>query len=159
MGVSWFEAEAYANWLSAQWGKPVRLPREEEWERAARGVTRREYAWGNEFDRKRLNCAAFWKNDDDADWVFDVEGSTTIVGQFPVGSTPDGICDLSGNMWEWTASWYEPKQDNRVLRGGSWGSNRGSARCAARYRLVPALFSLNVGFRLLSPGIFLDSGC
>ena len=65
VGVSWFEAEAYANWLSQQWGKPIRLPSEQEWERAARGLKGRKYAWGDEFDRNRLNCSEFWAQKDD----------------------------------------------------------------------------------------------
>jgi formylglycine-generating enzyme required for sulfatase activity len=165
VGVSWFEAEAYGNWLSQQDGRPVRLPTEQEWERAARGVAGREYAWGNGFDRNRLNCAEFWAGKDALDWNkwFDEKGyepaSTTIVGQFPSGATPEGIGDLSGNVWEWTASWYEKEQVNRVLRGGSWNNGCGVARCADRNRYTPDDFDVLVGFRLVSPGILLDSGC
>lgn len=76
--------------------------------RRARGVTGREYAWGNAFDRNKLNAAPFWKQKDDANYAFDLpEAGTTIIGQFPEGNTPEGICDLSGNVWEWTGSWYE----------------------------------------------------
>jgi len=46
VGVSWFEAEAYANWLSKQKGHPMRLPTEQEWERAACGRDGREYPVG-----------------------------------------------------------------------------------------------------------------
>ena len=55
VGVSWFEAEAYCNWLSEELGRPIRLPTEEEWERAARHTDGREYPWGKEFDRNRLD--------------------------------------------------------------------------------------------------------
>jgi formylglycine-generating enzyme required for sulfatase activity len=170
VGVSWFEAEAYCAWYSAQAGRrQVRLPNEMEWERAGRGTQGWEYPWGDKFERSRLNCAEFWGGQDDLndykEWEkwFDSdsrkEASTSMVGQFPEGGTPEGICELSGNVWEWTASWYDTQQGYRTLRGGSWGSLRGLARCASRGRNVPDCFGNDVGFRLLSPGIFLDSGC
>ncbi|MFH0995526.1 MAG: SUMF1/EgtB/PvdO family nonheme iron enzyme [Pseudomonadota bacterium] len=156
VGVSWFESEAYANWLSRQSGRPVRLPTEQEWERAARGVNGREYAWGNDFDRNKINCAAFWTQDDEASYAFVVdEASTTLVGQFPYGNTSEGLADVSGNVWEWTISWYEQEQTNHVVRGGSWNFDRWDARCAYRTGSVPDGFNGGLGFRVVSPGIFL----
>lgn len=170
VGVCWFEVEAYCAWYSAQPGnRPVRLPTEQEWERAARGTQGREYAWGDDFDPQRLNCADYWAGAGDLsdfdDWTkwWDSDprqaASTTLVGQFPLGAAPEGVCDLSGNVWEWSASWYEAEQNSRVLRGGSWLNDRKDARCAYRLRNVPNLFDNYAGFRVLSPGIFLDSGC
>ncbi len=170
VGVSWFEAEAYCNWYSVQPGNlPVRLPSEQEWERAARGTQGREYSWGDEFDPQRLNCAEYWAKQNDlidvekwARWVrsdsFN-DASTTLVSQFPQGATPEGICDLSGNAWEWTGSWYQVEQVNRVMRGGSWCDDHWFVRCAAWLSPPPFSFSYFVGFRILSPGILLDSGC
>ncbi len=158
VGVTWFEAEAYANWLAKGLRRPVRLPTEQEWERAARGVKGREYAWGNEFDRNKVNCAEYWGNDNDLDWNKWIEdkgydiASTTLVGQFKDGNTPEGISDLSGNVWEWTDTWWEAEQINRVLRGGSWVDNRWNVRCADRDRSVPGDFDSTFGFRLVSPG-------
>lgn len=86
------------------------------------------------------------------------EASTTIVGQFASGASPEGICDLSGNVWECTASWYDEERVRRTLRGGSWSDDGGFTRCASRLRFVPVLFSDYVGFRLLSPGEFPGSG-
>ncbi len=154
VGISWFEAEAYAGWLSQQLGKTVRLPAEQEWERAARGAAGREFAWGDTFDRNKLNAAPFWKQDDNASYAFDLpEAGTTVVGQFAEGSTPDGICDLSGNVWEWTTSWYEKAQVYRVVRGGSWDYTRSFARCAYRDWYDPEYFGNLIGFRLVSPGL------
>jgi formylglycine-generating enzyme required for sulfatase activity/energy-coupling factor transporter ATP-binding protein EcfA2 len=159
VGVSWFEAEAYGNWLTKTKadGKVYRLPTEEEWERAARGKDGREYAWGNDFDRDKLNVAAFWNRDDGENYLKDYDtASTTLVSQFPQGNTPDGICDLSGNVWEWTNSWHETDQINRTVRGGSFDGYRRFVRSAYRLRIVPDFFLNNVGFRVLS---LASSGC
>ena len=130
----------------------MRLPTEQEWEYAARGMKGREYPWGDKFDFNRANAAPFWKQDNDASYVSASSGaSTSLVGQFD-GVTLEGIADLSGNVWEWTSSWYENEQVNRTLRGGSWLDSRGDLRAAARYWFVPDFFSDFIGFRLLSPG-------
>jgi formylglycine-generating enzyme required for sulfatase activity len=153
VGVTWFEAEAFANWLAKQLGCEVRLPTEYEWERAARGTKGREYAWGDTFDMNKVNCANFWEQKEDADWVFGDKGEgTSIVGQFKSGNTPEGISDLTGNVLEWTASWYEKEQTTRVVRGGSWDFYRRGVRCAVRGRLMPGDFFSSIGFRLVSPG-------
>jgi formylglycine-generating enzyme required for sulfatase activity len=159
VAVSWFESEAYANWLSKDLGKQVRLPTELEWELSSRGTDGREYPWGDKFDRNKLNCAEFWagvENLTDPDiwnkWFKEGEeiASTTIVGQFPEGQSPYGIQDLSGCIWEWTNSWYEKGRKNRVVRGGAWPNNCADARSYYRNSYYPDLYSLNVGFRLIS---------
>jgi formylglycine-generating enzyme required for sulfatase activity len=142
VGISWFEAEAYANWLSRQLERPIRLPSEQEWERAARGTEGRIYAWGDGFHPEKLNYYDFWLGD------FDLS-TTTIVGQFPDGNTPEGISDLSGNVWELTSSWFDNLRVSRVARGGSWGDVR-SANCASR-QFVSLTSSPSIGFRLISP--------
>lgn len=162
VGVTWFEADAYCNWLAQELGRPVRLPTEEEWERAARGTNGREYPWGDPFDHNRLNSAEFWVGRDDLDWSqwVDEKGyegaSTTIVGQFPEGDCEAGLSDMSGNVWEWTSSWYHGERVYRGVRGGSWSLGRRLAGCASRVRLVPDDFLPNLGFRVVSPGV---SGC
>ena len=158
VGVSWFEAEAYCNWLAKKLGKPVRLPTEEEWERAARHTDGREYPWGNTFERNRLNCAEFWAERNDLDWNKWLEAkgyeiaSTTLVGQFTEGNSIAGISDMSGNVWEWTNSWYNKERRWRTVRGGSWNYNWYDARCAYRGRYVPDDYDDSVGFRVVSPG-------
>lgn len=146
VGVSWFEAEAYCNWLAKELGKPIRLPTEEEWERGARHTDGREYPWGNKFDRARLNSRDWWGESENEAW------STTMGGQFETGNSVAGASDISGNVWEWTNSWYDTKQSERVLRGGSWLSNRSFVRCAYRNWFIPVLFSDNIGVRVFSPG-------
>ena len=162
VGVSWFEAEAYCNWLAGQLGKSVRLPTEIEWERAARYTDGREYPWGEPFDNQRLNGAEFWSGEEDLsdynDWEKWIasesfqEASTTIVGQFPGGESAEGVCDLAGNVWEWAASWYGEDTVERIVRGGSWYDDRRDARCAHRGRISPVGFNDLLGFRVFSPG-------
>lgn len=152
VGVTWYEARAYCAWLSELVGHPCRLPSEAEWEAAVRGGRMRRYPWGHRFDPTRANT---------------VEGRvlrTTPVGVYPhVG--PLGLWDGAGNVWEWTTTLYKPypyrAEDGRedltapgwrVLRGGSWGSDRRFARCAYRTGLHPGNFSYFVGFRVVFPG-------
>jgi formylglycine-generating enzyme required for sulfatase activity/DNA-binding SARP family transcriptional activator/energy-coupling factor transporter ATP-binding protein EcfA2 len=155
VGLSWFEAEAYCTWLtmSRNDNKVYRLPSEEEWERAARGENGREFAWGNDYDQDKFNTAAFWNRDDGYDWVKDINvSSTTIVNHFPDGRTPDGIFDICGNVWEWTASWFGDEQVNRVVRGTSWGDQRKKVRSAYRDWLTPVDYVNVIGFRVFSSG-------
>ncbi len=125
VGISFPDAQAYAAW------KGKRLPTEEEWEKAARSTDARRWPWGNLFDYSKANVGT---------------KGTTPVGSFPEGKTIYGAYDMSGNVWEWVDSWYELYpgisenksveqllgKKNKVVRGGSFASDIGSARCADR---------------------------
>ncbi|MBK7673655.1 MAG: SUMF1/EgtB/PvdO family nonheme iron enzyme [Candidatus Accumulibacter sp.] len=151
VGVCWYEARAYCAWLSAQTGQLWRLPSEAEWEAAARGREGRRYAWGDDFDASR--CNSFESH---------VRG-TTSIGVFPAGDTPQGLADLSGNVWEWTTTAYESypyaadsrrespdrADARRVVRGGSWFFPRDGARCAYRLDLDPGARDGDLGLRLV----------
>ena len=112
--VTWYDANDYCHWT----GK--RLPTATEWEKAARGVGGRVYPWGDVFDPDKANTP------------YSKRGDTTPVGTFPSGRSPYGVYDMSGNVWEWTASWYKAYPGNqkrrletygeryRVLKGGSF---------------------------------------
>jgi hypothetical protein len=140
VGVTWYEAEAYCTWLSEHTGRTYRLPTEAEWQPAAQGNDRREYPWGNDWQEGRCNTSEARI------------GRTSPVGQFsPAGDSPCGCADMSGNVWEWCADWYDKEHMFRVLRGGSWYLSRDGARCAYRYRFNPDYSNTDIGFRVVSP--------
>lgn len=119
VGVTWFDAKAYCDWAC------VRLPTEAEWERAARGAEWREYPWGNE-----------QPDPDRANYDETKLGRVSPVGLFPRGSTPEGIADLAGNVWEWVADSYDHREQERVLRGGSWVNISALIRASGRLRIL-----------------------
>ncbi|MEM9455848.1 MAG: SUMF1/EgtB/PvdO family nonheme iron enzyme [Myxococcota bacterium] len=125
--VSWFQAEAYCEWVQ---GGTKRLPTEAEWEKAARGTDGRVYPWG---DTPQPSCDRLVMSDAAAGGAGCGTGATWEVGSMPLGASPYGVQDMAGNVWEWVADWYGyydagetnnpvgPRNGtSRVLRGGSW---------------------------------------
>lgn len=147
VAVSWYEAAAYAAWLSKKTGNQYCLPTEAQWEKASRGRDGLVYPWGNTFDKNKCNSFE------------DELGRTSPVGIFPAGASPYGCLDMAGNVLEWCFDWYEenyykkspsknppgPARGSfRVLRGGGWN-------CRAAYRGYgrPAGRGYDVGFRVV----------
>ena len=162
--VSWHDALAYCEWLTArlrEWSETpeplaqvlraagwcVTLPSEAEWEKAARGSDGRRYPWGDDPDPNRAN------------YYETGIGKTSAVGCFPGGVSPHGVEEMSGNVWEWTRSLWGPEWDKltfpypykpddgreqlqapdtilRVVRGGAFWNDHQLARCAYRYLYV-----------------------
>lgn len=143
--ITWFEARDFCAKRGA------RLPTEAEWEYAARGPDALVYPWGNIFNGKNLVYAA---NSGD---------QTAIVGSKVGGASWIGALDMSGNVWEWVNSIYEPypydkadgrenkddTESKRALRGGSWGDDTdlGFLDAANRLSYVPSSEGDSSGFR------------
>ncbi|MFW6357743.1 MAG: SUMF1/EgtB/PvdO family nonheme iron enzyme [Chroococcales cyanobacterium] len=149
-GVSWYEAQAYANFV----GK--RLPTQAEWEKAASWDAtigqKRIYPWGNTFPSSK-NC-----NHNT------LVGHTTPVNAYGSGQSPYGCYDMLGNVWEWTASYFEGyvgfkpypyqgysqvyfDQQHYVLMGGSWATRPWGLRSSFRNWYHPHVRQILAGFR------------
>lgn len=149
-GVSWYEAQAYCNFI----GK--RLPTELEWEKAASwdaaNQTQRTYPWGEELPNSSL-CNHGNKI-----------GNTAPVDKFPQGASSFGCYDMLGNVWEWTASTFDAYPgfesypytgysqayfdgEHRVLKGGSWATHAPSLRSSFRNWYYPGVRQIIAGFR------------
>ncbi len=143
--VTWDQAAAFC----AVQNK--RLPTEEEWEFVARGSEGRPYPWGS---ITPSNQACWSGEENDVGKVYRKE--TCPVSAYPSGNTPLGVADMAGNVWEWTASFYCPYEQNgdkcantkRVFRGGSWNDSFVS-NLSSSYRSwnAPLVAYSGIGFR------------
>ncbi|MFN8374256.1 MAG: SUMF1/EgtB/PvdO family nonheme iron enzyme [Anaerolineae bacterium] len=136
--ASFYDAKAFCAWLHHRLNLPptleIRLPAEQEWQKAAQGDDQRRYPWGDEFATTRANTR-------DGNIV-----KTTPVTQFPDGASPFGVFDMSGNVWEWCDSFVET---GAVLRGGSWRFDARFATTTYRYFYEPDQGHGNIGFRII----------
>ena len=181
VGVSWYEAAAYAAWL-AEWWRTAnsklqvwrngqletfnlqigtftpRLPTDDEWLRLAGGEKegkKERYPW----DVPGSGRVTEYETEAGKAAILarantresGIDG-TSPVAMYPLGeSKPFGLADVAGNVWEWTDSWYEKEQRARVVRGGSWSNSRELARPSVRHWVSPDYSDCNLGFRLVSP--------
>ena len=130
--VNWHGARAFCRWAGG------RLPTEKEWYAEASNGKTREYPWGS----AKATCARA---------VMDEGGDgcgkdrTWPVCSRPAGNSVSGLCDLSGNVWEWTST---AQGSARVVRGGGWfNNNQANLRSSARFDSPPPLRSRDFGFR------------
>jgi formylglycine-generating enzyme required for sulfatase activity len=134
VGVTWFEAMAYVEWLSATLGGRWRLPSEAEWERAARGgLEGAPTAWGDRLPEGEIP-------------------SGPLDGPWPVGhGTPNryGLFDMGTIVHEWCLDAYPGEPPRRASRGGSWRHRVRWSPPSARSSLLPELRYADYGFRVL----------
>jgi formylglycine-generating enzyme required for sulfatase activity len=160
--VNWYAALAFCRWWSwrltgaappiedpLSW--PVRLPTEQEWEKAARGSDGRGYPWGNDYMPGYANINEIFGGVGPY-----YLGQTTAVGMYPQGASPYGVLDMSGNVWEWTLTEYESglsdditNNNYREVRGGSWGGYLRYARAVSRCLNHPDDRDDNLGCRVV----------
>ena len=145
VGVTWEEANAYAAWAGKQ------LPTEAQWEFAARGRPNNLYPWG------RAEPDTTWCN------YREYLGMPSIVTMHEEGQTPEGICDLAGNVYEWTRDPFvpynqkdSPTPDQQAtplcaVRGGCWNSPASDMRCSHRKGVFPESRLPTIGFRCVLP--------
>ena len=150
VGVDWHNAKSYCQWLTDKTSQPYRLPRDVEWEYAARGgQVETIFPWGNALDPAQ---AAF--------------GGLAVppnVGSFPPNGF--GLNDMIGNVWEWCEDRFEEvseglpavqrlaegddTHDNRVLRGGAYMTkDMLMLWIAYRHEDPPAIRHESIGFRV-----------
>ncbi len=135
--VDWYGARDFCAWAGG------RLPTEDEWYAEASNGGSREWPWG---DNPEVNCECDQKGDSDTDGYG--KDRTWPVCSKTEGNSVSGLCDMSGNVWEWTSSKYKLESDDMVLCGGSWGDDRpDSLRASLRNWYSPALGDVYYGFR------------
>lgn len=157
VGVNFYEASAYSNWLLAHWSelpeaqvnsiqpKILRLPCETEWVAAAGGdKPEGRYPWDLP-GRVTTDANEIFKRANVAEKI----EHTTPVNQYPSGKSPHGVLDLAGNVWEWQVSFYE-QQGFPARRGGSWGSDEGLARVFSLNYCRPNDRYVDLGFRMVA---------
>ena len=163
--VTWFGAQAYADWVGRA------LPTEAQWERAARGGRQTKYVWGDS-DTPPAGAGNLCDETAVAKWSDWRAPGKYFAGYQDGCATTSPVCafqpnafglhDLAGNVWEWCRDWYdegwyakmpardpvnENKETYRVGRGGSWNYIPGGLRAGYRDRNTPGGRNGGLGFR------------
>ena len=143
INVSYEDAQAYVDWLSAETGQTYRIPSETMWEYAARGGMETPYPWGEEGPSGRVNigddfCVDGHQQGFDS-WTYTAPVGSGVI---PFAANRFGLYDVIGNVWEWARGclgrdghygYYDITQDGHYLenetcevfevsRGGGWNS-------------------------------------
>ncbi|MFG6096156.1 SUMF1/EgtB/PvdO family nonheme iron enzyme [Leptothoe sp. ISB3NOV94-8A] len=137
--VSQKDALAYAAWKSQEDGLEYRLPTADEWEKAARGMDGRYFAWGSEWQEQATN------------WQKNGPEGTSRVGAYPLSKSPYGVEDMAGNVFEFTSTVYvQDGQERAIMKGCAWDDLPGFCRTAYRHGRPTTYRHILFGFRLVS---------
>jgi formylglycine-generating enzyme required for sulfatase activity len=143
--ITWDQANQYCQWAGR------RLPTEAEWEKAARGTDGRKYPWGDEQPTPRL-----------ANYSDSLIGESVSSFRYPLGASPYGVLNMSGNVREWIMDWYDPKYysyspyanpngaetgTERSLRSTSYNEDGREIVITSRLKHDPESAGLSRGFR------------
>jgi hypothetical protein len=160
VNVSWNDAIAFCQWLTAreakigqlppghfyrlatdlEWSAAIGLPFEDEVDPAARSKKTGHYPWGREYPPKKR-----WGNYHQS--LTDEFPFTSPVDAYPANEF--GIFDLSGNVWEWVDDLYSGSREYRTLRGGSWDFHGPGLLSSARNANAPTARGPTIGFRIV----------
>lgn len=165
--VSWNDAQAFAQWVAAETGKPYRLLSESEFEYIVRAGTTSPYWWGTGSPKSIVeNVAGSSERSGQLRWPVAFRGYTDrFWGPAPVASfapNPFGLHDVGGNAAEWVADCYialgklptdgsafdQPDCSKRVFRGAAWSYPPTFARSAYRNAGSPTMTKATIGFRV-----------
>ena len=152
VSVSWHDALAFTRWLSRETGLRYRLPSEAEWEYAAAAGTTTPYWWGFKVDAEEAACHGCGNH---------IPRAPGAIGRFK--ANPYGLFDSAGNVLEWVQDCYFPayegasadgapreadRCEDRVARGGGFGTPTRSLRTTKRFRFGAAEGYDDVGIRV-----------
>lgn len=153
VNVSWDDAQAFCEWLSAKEKRKYRLPTDEEWSLAA-GLPPESGTSPKEKDGQIKNVYPWgttWPPPPGAGNYARIKAEkTSPVGKFEPNR--QGLYDMGGNVWQWCGDWYDANRRKRVLRGGAWNILSADILLSSfRYYAPPSDRSNNIGFRCVTP--------
>ncbi len=147
--VSWNDCQDFIKKCSAS-GLKLQLPHEDQWEYACRGGkgNKQPFYWGDALKGDKANCNGNYPYGTDKKGA-NLEKMSEVGSYEKVAPHPWGLCDMSGNVYEWCGNLYIKESPGRAFRGGCWGDPSWGCRSSMRYGFVPTFLGDYLGFRLI----------